>query len=212
MLITFMFIGVTGQIGAGKTTAAKILASFGAVVIDADAIGHQVVEQSARLRQKLVKRFGKEILTGTQRISRKQLAKLAFADDDARQDLNRLVHPYLLKELRSQMRLLSRRNKVVVIDAALLLDWHLDREMDLVLVVHAGRKVRLERLAARGITPEDALARERAQLPLAELKKRADYVLGNNGSVDRLCARLKRIWDEFTAKKIDRKPASDFIH
>ena len=196
-----MYIGVTGQIGSGKTTAAKIFASFGAVVIDADHIGHQVVDRSIPLRKKLARQFGGEILTPSGKLSRKRLARLAFADEAAKQRLNRLVHPFLLKELRRQMKELAKRHNVVVIDAALLLDWELDRRMDVVLVVYASEETRLKRLAARGISKEDALARQKAQVPFSEYRKRADYVVLNNSTAERLQAKLQRLYKKFVAQR-----------
>lgn len=199
-----MYIGVTGQIGSGKTTAAETLAYFGAVVIDADRIGHEVVDKSIPLRKRLANQFGSEILTPSGKISRKKLARLAFANEAAKRRLNRLVHPFLLKELRRQMKELAKRHDVVVIDAALLLDWELDRQMDLVLVVHTSDKKRLKRMIARGFSKEDVLERQRVQLPFAEFQNRADIVLLNNNTVLRLKVRLRFIWDEFVAKGIDR--------
>ena len=114
-----MYIGITGQIGAGKTTAAKIIASFGAAVIDADRIGRQVVDRSPALLKRLARQFGSEILTPSGRLSRTRLARLAFADEAAKRHLDRIVHPYLLKELRRQMRQKASRFDGVVIDAAL---------------------------------------------------------------------------------------------
>ena len=196
-----MYIGVTGQIGSGKTTAARILASFGAVLIDADTIGHQVVDRSAPLRKRLARQFGGEILTPSGKLSRKKLARLAFADEAAKQRLNRLVHPFLLKELRRLMKELAKRHNVVVIDAALLLDWELDRLMDLVLVVHASEETRLKRLAARGFSKEDVLARQRAQVPLSENQRRADYVILNNGTVEKLQTKLQRLYKKFVSQR-----------
>ncbi len=196
-----MYIGVTGQIGSGKTTAAKILASFGAVVIDADQIGREVVDRSALLRKKLASQFGGGILTPSGKLSRKRLARLAFADEAAKQRLNRLVHPFLLKELRRQMKHKSRQRNVVVIDAALLLDWGLDRQMDVVLVVHASEETRLKRLAARGISKEDALARQKAQVPFSEYQRRADYVILNNGTVEKLQTKLQRLYKKFVSQR-----------
>ncbi len=196
-----MFIGITGQIGSGKTTAAKILASFGAVVIDADRIGREVVDRSAPLRKRLAGQFGQEILTASGKLSRKKLAQLAFANDAAKKQLNRLVHPFLLKELQRQMKELAKRHDVVVIDAALLLDWELDRSMDLVLVVHASKENRLKRLTARGMSKADVLARQKAQMPFSEYRKRADCVVLNNGSIDKLQSRLYQIWKVFVVKR-----------
>jgi dephospho-CoA kinase len=177
-----MVIGLTGQIGSGKSTVARVLSELGAVVIDADRIGREVVERSVVLRRRLVRAFGPEIVGAHGQIRRKKLAALAFANQGARSTLNSLVHPYLLKELRRQVKKLTRSYRVVVIDAALLLDWRMDREVDRVLVIHASRHERFRRLRKKGILPDDARARERAQLPYREFQKRADRTILNNGS------------------------------
>ncbi|MFH1374959.1 MAG: dephospho-CoA kinase [bacterium] len=189
-----MYIGITGQIGSGKTTATKIIASFGAAVIDADRIGRQVVDRSPTLLKRLVRQFGPEILTPSGRLSRHRLARLAFADEAAKRQLDHIVHPYLLKELRRQMRQKASRYDVVVIDAALLLDWELDREVDWVLVIHASRETRLGRLLERGLTRLDALARMRSQLPFREYQKRADRVILNNTTPEKLEPRLRHFY------------------
>jgi len=177
---TALVIGVTGLIGAGKSTAADALKSLGAVVVDADQIGHSVVDNSASLKRDLSRAFGDEILSTTGRVRRKLLASRAFVDEDSRLRLNALVHPYLLKELRRQVAQALRRFHTVVIDAALLLDWSLDKEVDQTLVIHAGRELRWSRLAGRGISLQDARARERLQMPFREYRARADRVIMNN--------------------------------
>ena len=196
-----MYIGVTGQIGSGKTTAAKILASFGVAVIDADRIGREVVDRSVPLRKRLACQFGSEILTPSGKLSRKRLARLAFANEAAKRRLNRLVHPFLLKELRRQMKELAERHDVVVIDAALLLDWGLDCRMDLVLVIHASKETRLKRLVKRGFSKGDILARQKAQVPFSEYQRRADYVILNNGTVEKLQAKLQRLYKKFVPQR-----------
>jgi len=185
-----MLIGLTGQIGAGKTTAARILAGIGAHVLDADQIGRQVVDESKQLRSKLAHRFGKEILDRNGQVKRKKLAGLAFASEGSKKALNGLVHPYLLKELRRQMKGAIRKHKLVVVDAALLLYWNMDREVDRVLVIHASEKTRFERTATRGISKSDALARQKAQLPYNEFRRRADRIILNNGTREELRAKL----------------------
>ena len=189
-----MIIGLTGQIGAGKTSAARIFRQLGVAVIDADRIGREVVERSAALRRELVRTFGKDIVDRRGLVRRKKLAALAFVDRISQRKLNSLVHPRLLKELRLQTRRAAKRHEVVVIDAALLLNWRMDREVDFVLVVHSSRKTRLQRLQARGITRRDALARERAQLPYAEFCGRADRLILNNGSRGELAEKIRRLY------------------
>ncbi|MDH4156948.1 MAG: dephospho-CoA kinase [candidate division Zixibacteria bacterium] len=99
-----MLIGVTGQIGAGKSTAAAILKSFGAAVVDADKIGRQVVDDNPPLLRWLVRAFGDRILNRRGNLDRRRLAALAFENDASGQRLNQLVHPYLLKELHRQVK------------------------------------------------------------------------------------------------------------
>jgi len=99
------------------------------------------------------------------------------------------------------MKELVKRYDVVVIDAALLLDWELDRRIDLVLVIHASKETRLKRMTARGFSKEDILARQRAQVPFSEYRRRADYIILNNGTVEQLKLRLQRIWTEYIVKK-----------
>ena len=191
-----MLIGLTGQIGAGKTSAAKVLAGLGVAVIDADRIGREVVAQSVALRRKLARVFGPGILDARGCVRRKKLAALAFVDRKARDKLNSLVHPPLLKELRRQVRQAAGFHRVIVIDAALLLDWGMDSEVDFVLVIHAGRGVRLGRLAARGISRADGLAREQAQLPFREFQRRADRVVLNNGTLDDLKRKITNFYSQ----------------
>ena len=189
-----MFVGLTGLIGAGKTTAAKILEAFGAAVINADRIGRRVVDNSPVLRRKLARAFGPDVIADTGRLDRRMVAQRAFADEAARKVLNSLVHPYLLKELGKEMRVQARHHPVVVVDAALLLEWDLDFQMDHTIVIDAPREVRFDRLRERGLSEADALARELRQLPAAEFHARADSVIDNSGSVDDLKAKLEELW------------------
>lgn len=186
-----MIIGITGQIGSGKSTAATIMASLGYRVIDADQIGRQVVDGSLALRRQLASQFGKAILTKKGNVRRKELARRAFVDGDSQAALNRIVHPYLLRSIRREMAACRRSKTNAVVDAALLLDWDLDREVDFTLVIHAGLKRRLERLVAKGYTLADARARQRRQLFYAEYCRRADRVILNYGTVSDLRQKIE---------------------
>lgn len=198
-----MIIGITGQIGSGKSTVARIFKRLGAAVIDADKIGRDVVETNPELLSRLTSEFGPGILGKTGKLRRGQLALLAFATEDAKARLNRIVHPHLLKELRRQARELSRRNELIVIDAALLLDWNLDTMLDAVVVIHAPEKTRLQRLEGRGISREDVRARQKRQLPFSEYRRRADFVVLNNQSVDKLESKLRKLARKLIGKTVD---------
>ena len=197
-----MLLGLTGQIGSGKSSAAMILKSFGAIIIDADRIGHQVVENSKELQKKLQKQFGKDIISKTGRINRKKIAQRAFQDKISKKKLNSLVHPYLLKELQRQINMYHINDNVIVIDAALLLDWNYDKKVDYVLVIHASLEKRIERLKERGILRSDAIARNKAQLPYREYQRRADRIILNNNTIENLKRKLTALWMSFKMKSI----------
>ncbi len=188
-----MLIGITGQIGAGKTTAADILKAMGAVVIDADKIGRKVVETNPELIQKLARAFGPQILTPAGNLRRKKTAEIAFSSNKNRKLLNSLVHPFLLNELRKQIKRNLAKKKVIVIDAALLLDWKLNNVVDVTLVIGCSQVKRLARLLKRGLSKSDALARMKSQLPFRDYQRRADRVILNS-STEAAFKRKVRKW------------------
>ncbi len=185
-----MIIGITGLIGSGKSTAARILSKHGAALIDADKIAREVIALYPALLKKLVRLFGGSILTPSGRLRRKKLATLAFADEQATQQLNLLTHPYIAREIRKQMRLAMRQSSLVVVDAPLLLGSEIEEDMDQILVIHAGKEIRLKRLLKRGMEASDARRRMRAQLPFAEFRRRADRLILNSGSLASLERKL----------------------
>jgi len=191
-----MILGVTGQIGSGKSTAARTLAGFGGVIVDADVIGRQVIDGNSDLLQRLVTRFGSAIVTPDGRLRRKALARLAFADGDSRAALDRLVHPYLLRELWRQVRAVRRVTPLVIVDAALLPNWGLCEKLDFVLVIHASASTRLRRLVAKGMAETDARARQRAQLSFAAYRACADRIILNNSTAASLAGKLTRFHRE----------------
>jgi len=199
-----MKIGLTGQIGAGKSTVAAVFKSKGAVVIDADTIGKEAIQHNPSLLRQLVKVFGNGILTASGALNKLKLAGLAFADADSTAALNCLVHPHLLKELRRQIREGLKAGGIIVVDAALMHYWRLESEMDVTIVVSAPRRVRLQRMQERGISRADALKRDRAQLSFTEMRKRSDVVILNSGSRRDLRRRALQVWKRHIVPIIDR--------
>jgi len=159
-------------------------------VIDADLIGRQVVDQSPTLRKALAHAFGSDILTPSGKARRKLIAQRAFKDRSTRTKLNQLVHPFLLRGLRSQLKQARKRHDLITIDAALLLEWEIASELDFVLVIHASHRDRMNRMTARGIGRTDALARERTQMKYRDFSQRADRVMLNNGRIGDLRRKL----------------------
>ena len=192
-----MLIGITGQIGAGKTTAADILKTMGAVVIDADKIGRKVVETNPKLIQKLAGAFGPQILTPAGNLRRKKTAEIAFSSNKNRNLLNSLVHPFLLRELKKQIKRSLSKKQVVVIDAALLLDWKLDNLVDVTLVIGCSQEKRLARLIKRGLSKSDALARMKSQLPFRDYQKGADRIILNSSTKAAFKRKVQKWADSF---------------
>ena len=199
-----MLIGLTGPIGSGKSTVATMLAKWGAVVIDADQIGREVVANNRSVQQKLVSTFGPGVLSNSGEIDRESLAGVAFRTENSRSQLNRIVHPPLLRELGRQVKKANGRRKVVVIDAALLIEWGLNRKVDLVIVVGAPQRLRLERLTARGLRPSDAKKRMQRQPSPKVFHDAADVLLGNTGSKSDLRKAVRFLWDQLIAPNLVR--------
>lgn len=203
-------IGLTGAIGGGKSAAAAILAARGALVIDADAVGHEVLRRPEIVRR-VVARFGPEIAAGDGRIDRRALGLVVFADPGALRDLEAIVHPEMVAEFDRRVAEARRRGEAptIVLDAAILLEAGWDRLCDATLFVDAPRDVRLDRLRRdRGWTEKGLTAREAAQWPLDRKKALADHVLLNDGDVPRLEAEIDRLWPSLTAAApVSRLPA-----
>lgn len=181
-----ILIGVTGQIGAGKSTVAKILHSLGCHVISGDELGRQVLDGNSTVRKQLAKVFGDDILLPNGKINRTELGHRAFATEVSRRKLNAIVHPPLLKELNKQIKQCRKNEQVVVIDATLLIEWGYHKKMDQIIVVTAPKELRHRWLTARGVARKDIRARERLQLSQKEFKSYATKVLRNSGSIRHL--------------------------
>jgi dephospho-CoA kinase len=190
-----MLIGITGRFGSGKTEAARIFAESGARVISADDIGRRVAAKSPEIRRRLAQEFGNDILTPTGRVRRRILGQRAFSSEAGKKKLNKIVHPELLRELDVRTSAALKRYKIVVIDAALLIDWGLDRKVDLTIVIHTKNRVRMSRLEGKGYSQSEAIMRSRSQLTYEQLRKRADLVIFNNESLDLLRVKIKKIID-----------------
>lgn len=189
-------IGLTGEIGGGKSAVASLLAERGALVIDADVAGHETLRRPD-VRARLVERFGSGVLTtkdGEPQIDRRELGALVFADSEALRDLEAIVHPIMAERFRRQIAEARRSPGAgpIVIDAAVLFEAGWDGLCDCVLYVEAPRAARLERVARRGWSAADLKAREAAQWSGEAKAGRADYVLSNAGSLDDLGAAVDR--------------------
>jgi dephospho-CoA kinase len=190
-----LLVGLTGGIGAGKSTVADLLTERGAVIVDADEVARAVVEPGQPALAKLVDRFGAGILDADGRLDRLALAKLAFVDDDSRRDLEAITHPAINEEFGRRVAE-APSEAIVVLDVPLLVESPQARERgyETVIVVEAPRDVRLARLEARGVDRADAEARMAAQVGDDERRKIATYVVDNAGDRSSLEAQVDEIW------------------
>jgi dephospho-CoA kinase len=189
-------VGLTGGIGAGKSTAAQALAALGATVIDADLLARRVVEPGTPGLAAVVAEFGESLLQRNGSLDRAALARVAFADKSARARLNAIVHPRIA-ELTAREIAAAPAAAVVVHDVPLLVENRLGPNYQLVLVVTAPEQERVRRLVAeRGMTEQEALARMRAQADDAARVAAADVLFDNGGPPEALRAEVEQLWQE----------------
>lgn len=188
-------IGLIGGIGAGKTTAAHLLAARGGKIVNADAIGHEALEVP-EIRDAIAARWGQTVFAPDGKLDRRAIARIVFADSHERGALEGLVFPYIRQRAYSEMvRAQSEpAARFVVLDAAVMLEAAWDDSCDRIIYVDAPREVRLARLAARSNwTSEQLDAREAAQWPAVDKMKRANAVVVNDGDEANLQEQLDRL-------------------
>uniref|UniRef100_A0A832I085 Dephospho-CoA kinase n=1 Tax=Eiseniibacteriota bacterium TaxID=2212470 RepID=A0A832I085_UNCEI len=182
-------VGLVGRAGSGKSTVARALAADGARVIEADRLGHEVTDGDPEVRAALAAEYGADVYRPDGALDRARVAARVFADPEARARLDRLVHPRIVERIRRTLdawRAAGHRG-VVVVDAALMLEWGLERACDAIVAVTAPEEEQVARLAAaRGWTPEQARARLAAQRTNERFAAAADAVLDNRGSPEDL--------------------------
>lgn len=191
-------VGLTGGIGSGKSTVARLFGELGAEIIDADALAREATMDPAVLAQ-LEAEFGSGVLRDGQ-LDRAALAGIVFSDERRLRQLNGIIHPWVRersRELRERFRAAGVR--VVVEDIPLLYESGLEDLFDLVIVVTAPLHERIARVQERsGLQEQEILKRDAAQLPLADKAARADLVISNSGSLAELRAQVKKTWGKFS--------------
>lgn len=198
--MTPLQVGLTGNIGSGKSTVARLFAERGAAVIDADVLARAATADPAVLRE-IAATFGQDLVIDG-KLNRSRLAAVVFDDPEARARLNAVVHPWVRHEREAEVAALEAQTPppaVIVHDVPLLFEVGLDAEMDKTLVVDAPLELRLARAIQRsGLTPDEVRARDAAQLPLAEKVRRADFILHNDGDMAALRRQVDDLWRKLT--------------
>jgi dephospho-CoA kinase len=191
-----VIIGLTGGIGSGKSTVAAMLAERGARVIDADRIGHEAYLPGTPGWDQIVAAFGRDVVAADGTIDRAALGRRVFADREALETLNRIVHPLIAQEIQARLAAaLQTGDAPVVIEAALLLDAGWRPFVDVVWVVVTPHSALIERLQAqRGLAPADIEARIAAQTTDEQRRRLADVVIENGGSIEDLRRTVDALW------------------
>lgn len=192
-----ILVGLTGNIGSGKSTVARLFAERGATIIDADVLARRAVEPGTLGLRRLVEHWGDQILSPDGALDRAALRHIVFEAPEELERLNAIVHPEVerLRDAEFQAAV-ARGERVVVYDVPLLFERHLADRFDVIVLVDAPRPLRLERLVRdRNLREDEAMTMIAAQMP-AELKRaRADFIIDNDSSLADLEERAGEVWE-----------------
>ena len=195
-----MKVGLTGGIGAGKSTVADLFSKKGAVIIRADELARQVIEHDSPGFQKVVALFGPEIVDQDQNINRTKLAQIVFSNDQALKDLENVIHP-LVRDKTNEIMDKQTPETIIVNEVPLLLEKQMQSIYDFLVIVISSEKNRLARLADNGINQEQAKARMAKQVDDEARKAAADFLIVNDGSIEQLEADVQKIWQTLQERK-----------
>ena len=196
-----LIVGLTGGIGSGKSTVARLLAGHGAAVVDVDALGREIIAPGGSAVQAVLERFGSELAGPDGGIDRPALASIVFNDPDELADLNDISHPAINELLDERIESIGEAGTtdVVVLDMAVLTESTLGRDTrfpyEIVVTVEAPPDIRLERLIERGMTSEDAKARLASQATDEQRREVSNFVIGNGGGNDELADATEKLWE-----------------
>lgn len=195
-----LLVGLTGGIGAGKSTVAALLAERGAVVLDADQVAREVVEPDQPAFAALVEQFGPSIVDADGRLDRQALANVAFATPKSKAALDAITHPAIHAEFGRRM--LEAPDGIIVLDVPLLVESKTaaERGYEVVIVVEAPEALRLDRLEGRGVPREDAQARMRAQATDEERRAVATHLIDNGADQAALVAQVNTLWTDLQTR------------
>ena len=184
-------VGLTGGLASGKSTVAGFFRDLGAVHLDADKIAHELTAPGGRAHDAVVARFGTA--------DRKALGGIVFADPKALADLNAIVHPLVREEIARRLAEHARTSaRIAIVDAALLVESGIDRDLDALIVLSCPPETQIARAVARGMSEAEARRRIAAQAPLDAKLARATHVVETGGALDETRANVRAVWERLS--------------
>jgi dephospho-CoA kinase len=198
-----LLVGLTGGIGSGKSTVARLLEKRGAVVFDADLLAREAVEPGTPGHAAVIERFGADVLAPGGELDREALASIVFADPAARRDLEQIVHPEVRRLFAEGSEAYRDTDRVVVFSAPLLVETGMHTAFEILVVVSATVATQIERLMRqRGMSEASIRARIDAQAPLEDKAAAADFIVDNEGTLDELESQVERLWTDLSARPV----------
>lgn len=193
-------VGITGTFGSGKSTAARIFASYGAKIIDADKIAHNCLRRGRSVYKKIASGFGLKVIGKNKEIDRAKLAALVFNDDKSLKKLEAIVHPEVIRIIK--LKIGQIKKGVVILDAPLLLEAGLKKTVDKLIVVKINKNIRLARLFKKtSLKRADIAKRMKFQISQKEKTRFADFIIDNNDSLTETRKQVKSIMGKLVPRR-----------
>ncbi|MEK6891728.1 MAG: dephospho-CoA kinase [Nanoarchaeota archaeon] len=190
-----MILGITGSIGSGKSTAARIFEKYGFKVINADELYHKISKPNKLIYKKIVKEFGSGVIDNDKTINREKLKKIVLQDDKKLKKLNSITHPIIISEIKKSIK--KNKNRNIIVDAPLLLESDARNLVDNIIVVKCDDKARIQRLLKKGKHSKEQIKKiTKSQMPIEKKLKFADFVIDNSGDLKNLENQVRVIVNE----------------
>lgn len=191
-----IIIGITGVIGSGKSTVSDMIRELGGFVIDIDKISINMLKRGTNEYRKVLDLFGDSILRDNSEINRKKLAGIVFNNKESLIALNNIMHPSILKKA-MEIIYKNQDKKYIFLDIPLLFEVKEARKIvDKIIIVYCDENLMLNRLKENGVYAENIKKRLNNQIPIKQKLKYADYIIDNNGSIEKTAGKVKEIWEE----------------
>lgn len=198
-------IALTGNFGMGKTTVLHVFNRLGAYTVNSDDVVHAILDKPSIIKR-ISGRLGSEVLSkssGSISINKKRTAALIFHDPEKRRELERIIHPAVLKEIKRIKKTITGRKPgaVIIFEIPLLFEGGYERNFDATILVYASRDTALKRLSKKGFSKNESLKRMKAQMPITRKMKMADFLIDNNNGIEKTEKRVQRLYRKLQALK-----------